>query len=397
MRTHVFSSSKGGSVRARLVPAMIIVAGLVCLVIIGMLPKPEESVESLPPQAVNVVVEKVVPIASLPDTLELDGEVEPNLLVKVAAEVAGRVERYGQRAEPNATNPGDQLQEGDSIQAGAPLMYLNTDLLQASYNQAEAKHEFDLRQYERIKQAYQRNVATNSQLDEAQTSLELSEATLAEVKAKLDRTTIFAPLSGVINRLMAEVGEYVQEGTACAEIVDNSTIKVVVNVPEAEIHYFEVGQQQRIYDRLQDSLNLLGQITYISQVADSQTRTTRVEISVPNRDEALHSGQIVNVCLKRRDLTNAIMVPIEAIIPLEHGYIIYVVQDEKAKSVHDVQINVRFIRGKRILVTNGLKGGEQLIVKGQWMCGDGQPVKIISEESAEQPLESSPQGAEQEM
>lgn len=384
MGKQTFKDSASGTVLARLIPASIIVAGLACLVFIGMLPKPEESVEVAPAKPVNVVVQEVVPIPSLPDTLELEGKVEPNLVVDVAAEVVGRVERYGERSSPNGLSGSTQLEEGDAIEAGAVVLYLNKDLLQAAYNQSQSQYEFNMRQYERIKTAHERKVATDVQLDEARTSLELSKATLAEVKARLDRTTVYAPISGVINQFAVEVGEYVLEGEACAQIVDNKTVKVVVDVPEAEIRYFAVGQEQQIYDRLDGEMNISGKITYVSEVANSDTRTTRVEIAVPNEERLLHSGQVVNVRMNRRDLAHAIMIPMEAIIPLEHGHMVYVVRDGKAHSIRDMEINIRFIRGKRILVTKGLTGGEKLIVQGQWMCGEGQPVEIFKD----QPLDS---------
>ena len=363
---------------SRLIPLVIILAGVVAVVVIYKLPVAENQPEVVPPQPVNVVVQRVRVIPTMPDEFILDAQVEPNRVVKVAAEVEGRIERYGQ-------NSAGQLKEGDLVQAGAPLIYLNTELLQAVYNETKAQYEFDLRNNDRIKEAQQRNVATQKESDEARTNLALSKATLDEVQAKLDRTTIFSPVSGVVNRLPAEIGEFVQPGTICAEIVDDETVKIVINVSEQDIGYFKVGQEQQIFvDSNGQPMALSGRITYISEEAEPLAHTTRVEISIPNAERKLHSGHFVTVRLKRQDLKDVIMVPLDAIIPLESGYMVYVVENGLAQPRENIQIDILSIKGKNIRVLSGLKGGEQLIVQGNRMCGPGQEVRIIREEP-EQP------------
>ena len=367
----------------KLIPLLIILAAIAAVLVIYKRQVEETPPEVVPPEPVNVVVERITVIPALPDEFVLNATVEPNRVVNVAAEVEGRIERYGQ-------NNGSQLQEGDSIKAGAPLMYLNTDLLQATYNKSEAQYEYNLRHYNRIEEARQRNVATQKELDEASTNLALSKAALDEVKAKLDRTTIFAPAGGVVNRIPVEVGEFVQPGTICAKIVDNETVKVVVNISEQDIGYFKVGQEQKVFvNHNGQDITLTCPITYTSQEAEPSAHTTRVEISAPNADGIFHSGKVVTVRLKRRDLKNVITVPLDAIIPLEDGHMAYVVEDGKAQPRKDIQIDLLSIKGKRIRVLSGLADGEQLIVKGNWMCAPGQKVRIVSEEPGKESVQAS--------
>ena len=274
---------------SKLLPLLIILIGLASVAVIYKLPADKAEPEVLPPKPVNVTVERVEVISTVPDEFVLDATVEPNRVVKVAAEVAGRIDRYGQRK-------GKQLKEGDFIDTGAALMYLNTDLLQAAYDQVKAQYEFDVRNYARIEQARQQNVATHKELDETATNLALSKATLDEVEANLERTKIISPASGVLNSLPVEIGEFVQPGTVCAEVVDSRTVKVVVNISEKDINFFEVGQEQEIFvDYNGTALTINGEITYISEVAEELAHTTRVEISIPNEEDEFHSGQFVTV------------------------------------------------------------------------------------------------------
>ncbi|NIA06565.1 MAG: efflux RND transporter periplasmic adaptor subunit [Actinobacteria bacterium] len=370
-------ATKKKSLLSKLLPLVIILGGLAVVGVIYKLPVDKTEPEIVPPPPVNVTVQRVEIISTMPDEFALDAIVEPNRVVNVAAEVEGRIERYGQANKR-------QLKEGDYVEVGAPLIYLNTDLLQAAYNQAKAQYEFDLRNYGRIEEARQKNVATQKELDKARTNLALSKATLDEVKAKLDRTQIVSPISGVVNSLPVEIGEFVQPGTTCVQIVDTKTVKVVFNISEQDIGYFKVGQKQKIFaDHDGETITLEGEITYISEVAEELAHTTRVEILVPNGEDRFHSGQFVKVRLKRQDLKDVIMVPLDAIIPLENGYMVYLVEDGKAQPRKNIQIDILSIKGKRIRVVEGLKGGEELIVRGNWMCGPGQEVNVIREESVQ--------------
>ena len=376
------SNQPSGKLLKKLIPLFIILGALAALLVVYLLPSEKVEPKSTPPRPANVVAKRIELIASMPDEFEINGKVEPNRTVGVAAEVDGRIERYGLYTGTDDKRRGKQLDEGDYIRAGEPLIYLNTDLLQAGYNQIIVQHEQNLRDYNRFESAWKRGIATQKELDEARTSLALSKAGLEEVKAKLDRTTILAPVSGVINRLTSEVGEYVQPGMTCAEIVDNDTVKIIVNVSEQDVSYFAVGQQQKILaDSQGETITITAPISYISEVAEPLAHTTRMEITIPNTLQKFHPGKVVRVRLKRRDLKNVIMVPLDAIIPLENGYLSYVLEADKAQT-RQVRIDIRFIKGKRIRVLSGLEAGDLLILfPGNRLCGPGQEVRIIPEES----------------
>ena len=122
-----------------------------------------------------------------------------------------------------------------------------------------------------------------------------------------------------------------------------------------------------------------GAISYISELSDERTRVTRVEVSVDNRDRALRSGQVVRAHLTRRIIKDAIMVPLLSIIPLEQGYRVYVVKENAAFARHVT--TSRLIKKDaegidRVRVLSGLEPGDQLIVQGHRLVGDGQKVQV---------------------
>jgi len=317
----------------------------------------------VPPTNVRIEVLKAIP--EMADTFELPAVVEADYVVNVSAEVAGRIEKI-------------PCKEGDTCRKGDLLMALNTDLLQAAYDRAKAQADFDKAQYARIKKLNEGGAVTDQELDQATANLAVSRAATASARAELDRARILSPGSGTLNALRVEEGEYVQPGTPVAEIVNLNTVKVVVQVPERDVPFVKKGDRAEVFAVVRgEEENVGSTISFISELANPETRGVRVEIAVDNRKRRLRSGQIVRARLTRRVLRGVIMIPLLAVIPLEDGHAVYVAETNKAQR-REVQLGL--IRGTRIQVLSGLKDGDRLIVSGHRYVGPGQAVREMQNE-----------------
>ncbi|MCK4342328.1 MAG: efflux RND transporter periplasmic adaptor subunit [Phycisphaerae bacterium] len=362
--------------------AGLILVALVLVCVVALMPTHEPS--SPPPEILPVSVKtlRVQPLPELADTFDLTAVVEPECVVKVAAEVSGRIERSalrGQRVKwrGQVFSKESTLEEGQPISAGDPIAYLNKDLLQARFERSQRQFEYDEREYRRLLGLFERGTTSQTELDDAKTQRDISKALRDEAAHELERTTITAPISGILNRLSMEVGEYAVPGQQVAEIVDIERVKVVVDIPERDVYYLKVGQTAEIFVHAPEETELTGEITYMSELADSRARTTRLEITVDNHDYRLRSGQIVRVRLTRRVLTDVIMIPLGSVIPLEHGRVVYVVNEEDRAESRTVELG--FIKGRSVRVLSGLEAGERLIVAGHRYVGPDQPVTIVAE------------------
>jgi membrane fusion protein (multidrug efflux system) len=342
----------------------VIITMAVVGILAGVAQIPAKNREAPPTQVppVNVTVTPVVAEKEVKDAFDLPAVVEPNCTVTVAAEVGGRVESI-------------PFKEGAIVRKGDVLLHINADLIKPQFDGAEAQYTRDQLELKRMTALVKDEATSRKDLDDATTRLAASKAQLDEIRARLDRTTIYAPAGGVLNSLPVDEGEYVQPGTPVAEIVDTATIKVVVDIPEPDIAYFQVGQAATIIADVKGSPHRLeGKITFISELASQQTRSTRTEITLDNRNGLLHSGRIVHVVLQRRLLKDAIFIPLLAVIPMESSKAVYVVEGDQAQR-RTVELGI--IRGDRVQVTNGLKAGERLITAGHRFVSPGQKVQVI--------------------
>ncbi|MBP8302968.1 MAG: efflux RND transporter periplasmic adaptor subunit [Phycisphaerae bacterium] len=349
--------------RVRLAVGLVAVAGLVA---VGAIPakKREAPAQEVPP--VNVVVQTVAAEPDFADGFDLPAVVEPNRVVRVSAEVAGRIVEIG----PS---------EGSAVRAGDLLIRLDGDLLRPLFETARAQLQRDQIEYERMEDLVRKDATSKKDLDDATTRLAVSQASFNEIRARLDRTRITAPNSGVLNDLLVEEGEYVQPGTPVAEIVDTGTVKVVVDVPERDIAFFAVGQTAQVLADVKGQVQTVeGTIAFLSEVAHPLTRSTRMEIRIPNPKGLLRSGQIVRVHLVRRVLQDAILIPLLAVIPMEDHKAVYVVDPNQ--TARRVEVRLGILKGDRIQVMQGLEPGDQLIVSGHRFVAPGQRVRVASGE-----------------
>ena len=358
-----------GKALRRMLPALVVLAALVVVVIIYLVvPEWDDKEPVEPPAPENVKTMLVRPESEVVESFVLVGVVWPDRVVKVSAEVAGRIKRI------DGT-------EGQPIEAGKPIVRLNTDLLQAEFDAAKATAEYDAREHERVSDAAKDGVATDKEVDMALAKAAASKALYDAAKARLARATILAPISGKLDEVVPELGMYVNIGAVVARIVDMDPAKVVVHVPEPDLPCLKLGQSAEVILDEEGQNTLAGRITFIGELADLSSNATRMEVSVPNNPRVLRSGQIVRVRLVRNKFRNAIMIPLEAVIPMEKSRAVYVMgEDGKAERRDDVKLG--FIEGDQVLVTEGLREGDRLIVDGHGDLAPGDAVKEVPAEGA---------------
>ena len=382
---HEQTTGRARGWRRRVIPLVIVVVAAALVGIVALMPdKPAPMPDNgVPPT--NVIVQTVRPLPELADTFTLSAIVEPDRVVHLAAEVAGRIERYGQRRRSASWRgreipAGKSIEEGEPITQGDPIVYLNTDLLQARFERAQAQFEYDQTEYNRVADLYERGVTSKTEFDDAGATRNVSKAVLDEAARNLERAVIVAPISGILNRLSMEIGEYAEPGQQVAEIVNVDRVKAVVEVSERDIYFLSLGDTAAIFVDALEQTKLTGEISYISELADEVARTTRVEITVDNRGRLLRSGQIIRARLTRRVLTDVIMIPLGSVIPLENGRVVYVANDGRAERR---EVELGLIKGRSVQILSGLAAGDHLIVAGHRYVGPGQPVTVVERQGLE--------------
>ncbi|MEP5732388.1 MAG: efflux RND transporter periplasmic adaptor subunit [Sulfitobacter sp.] len=204
-------------------------------------------------------------------------------------------------------------------------------------------------------------ISARSGLEAAQSGIEAASAAVAGAEKEIERLTMTAPFSGLLESDTAELGSLLQPGALCATIIQLDPIKLVGFVPETEVNRVVLGASAgaRLAAGGQE---VVGNVTFLSRSADSQTRTFRVEIEVPNPDLKIRDGQTVEIAIASAGV-KAHLIPQSAMTLNDEGTIGVRLVDTDA-IVSFIPITIMRDTSEGIWVT-GLPEVADLIVLGQ--------------------------------
>ncbi len=311
------------------------------------------------PPAISVSVVEVKPVA-MRDVVFLPGETEAYEDVTVAANTSGQVEWIG-------------LREGQEVKKGDRLARIDVSALKASLEHARAAYKLANDLCERRRRLYDNKIIAQEELDQSETQLKLAAADLAQVKVRYNHGFPKSPITGIINHLYLDVGEYADLGKPIAEIVNIDRIKINVWVPELDVRYVKKGQKTPIKIDAFADRTLLGTVEFVAFKADPATKTFLVRSVIDNPDHDIRPGMIGRVAFVRRHIPDAVAAPLFAIVDKGGERIVFVEKDGLAESR---VISIGVIEKDRVQITSGLNFGDHLIVRGHTEVEDG--MKVIA-------------------
>lgn len=299
----------------------------------------------------------------LTDILTLPGETEARHDVTVSAESSGRVEWVGP-------------EEGDLVKAGEAIARIDLDNAQADLSKARSAYDLAKKQAERRGELLDREVLSKEEMDKANTDLDAARSALALARKAFTQGDVVSPVPGAINELFVDPGEWVNTGDPVAEIVDATSIRININVPELDVRYLDKGQVVRVIVDAYPEETWEGEVDFVAYKADETTKTFRVRVVVPNNDLRIRPGMLARVSMQRRTIDQAITAPLHAIMDKGGERLLFVAENGVARA-HKIKIGV--ISGSRIQILEGLEAGEALIVSGQNEVEEGVAIEVTGE------------------
>jgi multidrug efflux system membrane fusion protein len=159
---------------------------------------------------------------------------------------------------------------------------------------------------------------TQIRLAQARSALETARSALDRAETQLAQTEIRAPIAGILDRRPIETGNLVRPGDEVARLVDLTEIKVVGYVTERQVTHIDEGAEAEI--AFLEGPTRRGSVTFVAASADPQTRTFRVEATVPNPQRSLIDGLTARMEIPL-DAQRAHKVPLSALTLDDDGNI----------------------------------------------------------------------------
>ncbi len=305
----------------------------------------------------------------LEDKINLPAEVEPEEEVLVKAEVHGQVVKILAR-------------EGQRLKKGQLLVELDNRDYRSRLERIEANYILAKREYQRNEALIKSKATSRSKLDSIEAQLKDLEAQHREAELALSRTRIAAPISCVLNDIMAKKGNFVGIGDPVAQILQLDQVKVTVGVPESDVAaIFDLDEADVVIEAL-DNRRVKGKKVFLARMPKSLARLYDLELKIPNPDGRILPGMFARVELVKRVHDEALTVPLYAVITRGQEKYVYVDKDGKAEK-RPVDLGV--LVGWQVHVKSGLMAGDKVVVVGHRLLDQDQPLDVIK--NANDPLE----------
>lgn len=298
---------------------------------------------------------------NFPITVKSVGTLQAKQAINVSAPLAGFVVAI-------------DYKPGAFIQAGTPLIQLDNRIYQSKLNSDKADLHLKTSQYAREKWAFSKGAASADELDLALANYEEAQATLAADQTNFNETTIRAAFSGYVGAQTINVGDYLQVGALLTTLTDRSHLLVNYSFPEDNLNQLKLGQKVAISVDNQAGKVYEGQVSYISPTVDTTTHSVALQADIPNLNNVLSPGLFVRINQNLGQISGAVVIPQEAIVPTITGSEVYVVRNNKAYSV-EVETGTEF--QNVVQITKGLKVGDRVITVGQSEVHNGSPIKEV--------------------
>ena len=260
-----------------------------------------------------------------------------------------------------------------------------------------AKNKGDL---DRIRPLAEINAVSKSDLDAAQanydaslSSLEAAKAQLRASEIELSYTKISSPISGIIGKTQAKVGDFV--GKDPSPVILNTvsqvdTILVTFFITETQFLEFtrykasRNATQQKIDDEDQEAkfelilidgstYNHKGKLDFVDREVDTTTGAMLVQASFPNPEKLLRPGQFTRVRIKVQVVKDAILIPQRSVMEIQGLHNVFVVDSNNKIVTREIEVGPKL--GSFWMIKQGLKPGEQVVYEGLQKVRDGVTVK----------------------
>ena len=297
-------------------------------------------------------------------TLVVTGEVRPDRDVTVSSEETGVIREL-------------LVERGTRVAEGQPLARIDDRVLRAQVDQARAEAAIARETWERQRRLWEEEqIGTELAYLQARYTAERADANARMLEARLERTVISAPIDGTVEDRFVEVGTMTSPGTPVARIVDADPLRIMAGVPERYAGEIRAGTARVSFENM--SLGeFTGRISFVGTAVDDQTRTFPVEVRLANTGGRVKPGLVARVYLARGQVASAVLVPRDAVLRSETGYIVYVVEDQAGTPMAQARDVVTGAGdARRVVIEAGLAAGERVIVVGQQQVAHGDVVRI---------------------
>jgi membrane fusion protein, multidrug efflux system len=262
--------------------------------------------------------------------------------------------------------------EGRRVDSGTVLFRLDSRMADVTVQGARAQVEFSERAVQRQEELLSSDGTSQRSFEEAQARLAAARADLASAMTDLAYLNITTPLTGIVTRLRAVVGQAVDPSAVLARVVDTDRLVVTAQVPRREIDGVAPGTVALLGP---DADGPEGRVAVLDRSVDPSTGAYRVQVSIP-KGAGLTPGEFTQVRLVAEERANVLTVPLESIVTASDGSTWIMVVDGDQAMRQDVTVGLRE-GGLAEVAAEGLSVGTKVVTMEAYSLPERTRVRVV--------------------
>ena len=304
---------------------------------------------------------KVIVGQSFANQLTLSGSIEPDEQVDIQSEISGLVEAI-------------HFQEGGRITKGQTLVRIKNTELKAQLTQATTKYNLAKENLRRGQYLLEKEALSQEEVEILSAEVETSKAAIELIQAQIDKTSVLAPFSGKVGTRNIALGSYITPNTIITKLVSTDRVKIAFSIPEKYANTVKINHEITFtVDGMDKTFS--AKIYLIEPIIETNSRTLTVKAIAQNTDKnfQLIPGMFANINFPLANIEQALLVPAEALIPIQNGKKLFIVKEGKAQE-SVVQMGAR--TKDDVLIISGISEGDTVLTTGIMSLRNGAPVNV---------------------
>jgi membrane fusion protein, multidrug efflux system len=267
------------------------------------------------------------------------------------------------------------VKEGDNVRQGTVMAKIDNSILRESIEEVKNQLSLATTVYEKQARLWEQKIGTEIQYLQAKNNKEALEKKLTTLNTQLGQANIAAPISGVVDQVIAKVGEMASPGMPVARVVNLSNLKVVAKV--ADSYAASVRKGDEVIIKFPDlNQEYTARVSFVSTTVDPLSRTFRIEANLPS-SSSIKPNMLAQVQINDASRNDAIVIDQNLVQNTEKGQIVYVTATKGDRRVAEAKtVKTGLSYNGKVEILEGLKAGDQLITQGYQEVADGQVISF---------------------
>jgi RND family efflux transporter MFP subunit len=291
--------------------------------------------------------------------------------ISAIGSVVARPGHYAALSAPSPTRIARvYVAAGQRVAAGAPLVEFERGAFNAEASGAQSRLTAAQRAYDRAVRLADEGIVPRKDVDQAAAELGAARAAAVTARRAQQLAVLRSPVSGVVTRMSAVLGASADAGQVLVEVADPSAFDVVLMLGPTEAGAVRPGASVTLSagEKVGGEALGSGTVASVGAAVDTTSRSVAIRVAVKTPRRALRLGESVYGEIAVETRPNAVVIPVEALVPEGTGYKVFVV--DRAGTAHEREVKVGGRTPTTVEIIDGLAGGETVVTQGAFGMED---------------------------